>query len=286
MSARGAGLNIVRIESLDDPRVEIFRDQPDAWLRARAEGGTGLAPGLFMAEGELVVRALIESAYEVESVLITPTRLDTMQDILARLPARAPVYLAERAVVAGIVGFDLHRGVLAAGRRGPEAQPEALIAGCRRLLVMEDLANHANVGGLLRSLAALGGPAAGALLSPRCCDPLYRKALRVSMGHALRLPIARLAPWPQGLARLRDAGWRIIALTTDGEPLAPASPPEQDAPPVALLVGAEGPGLSSAALSLASQRRGVPMAPGVDSLNVAVAASIAMWSLWPDPNRA
>lgn len=280
-------MNIVPIHAADDPRLAIYRNQRDAWLRARAGGGTGLesAPGLFMAEGELVVRALIESPYPVESVLITPTRLETLRGALARLDPATPIYLAERPVLAAIVGFDLHRGVLAAGRREGGASAAEVIGGCQRLLVMEDLANHDNVGGLLRSLAALGGDSAGALLSPRTCDPFYRKALRVSMGHALRLPIARLTPWPAGLGQLREAGWRVVALTPDGAP-----PPRGQARDgaaggsaderIALLVGAEGPGLTAEALALADGRRAVPMAPGVDSLNVTVAASIAMWALW------
>jgi tRNA G18 (ribose-2'-O)-methylase SpoU len=293
-------LNIVPIHAADDPRVTIYRNQRDAWLRARATGGTGLdaagdsagpgAPGLFMAEGELVVRALIESPYPVESVLITPTRLRTLRDALARLDPAVPIYLAERPLLAEIVGFDLHRGVLAAGRRDGGPSAEEVIGACRRLLVMEDLANHDNVGGLLRSLAALGGDGAGALLSPRTCDPLYRKALRVSMGHALRLPIATLAPWPERLGRLREAGWRVIALAPGAEPLPRGMGAEQGGAGeagggpavgrIALLLGAEGTGLTREALAMADERRSIAMAPGVDSLNVTVAASIAMWALW------
>ncbi len=282
-------LNIVRIDTPDDPRVAIYRNQSDAWLKARAEGGTGLPGGLFMAEGELVVGALIDSPYPVDSVLITPTRLQTARTQLERLDPAVPIYLADRGAVEQIVGFDLHRGILAAGQRGAEPAAEAIIAGCRRLLVMENLANHDNVGGLIRSLAALGGPGAGALLSPRTCDPFYRKALRVSMGHALRLPLGRLAPWPEGLRQLREAGWRLIALTTGGRPLeASGEGPGEDNARIALLVGAEGPGLSMEAIALADEQHSIPMAPGVDSLNVTVAASIAMWRLFAgpgDPNK-
>src|SRR5262249_36257417 len=150
-----------------------------------------------------------------------------------------------------------------------------MLASVRLLVVLEDLANHDNVGGIFRAVGALGGiGTAAAILSPRCCDPLYRKAIRVSMGMALRVPSARLEPWPAGLSALQEAGFTLLALTprSDATPidvLAPIAKP-------ALLLGAEGPGLSDAAMAMADRRVRIPIARGVDSLNVVVATGIAL----------
>ncbi|MEZ6241524.1 MAG: RNA methyltransferase [Phycisphaerales bacterium] len=280
-------LKLIEVADPADPRLAPYRDQKDAWLRAAHNPGasadassTGMGDGLFMGEGELVVRELIASAYEVESVLLSPTRLETMRDALARLPRGVPIYVATREMMAAIAGFDIHRGVLACARRGPERDPREVIDAARLLVVMEDLANHDNVGGVLRSLGVLADPARGrppgALLSPRCCDPLYRRALRVSIGHALHVPFTRLAPWPEALSLLRDAGVRTIALTPapDAIPLREVSFEEGER--VALLVGAEGPGLTPSAMARVDQRVRIEQRPGADSLNVVVAASIAL----------
>ncbi len=279
--------NLIEVSDADDPRLAAYRDQKDAWLRAAHNPGagadstpTGMGGGLFMAEGELVVRELIDSTYEPESVLISRTRLDTMGEVLARLPGSTPVYVAPRELMATIAGFDIHRGVLACARRGADRTPADVIDRSRVLVVMEDLANHDNVGGILRSLGVLADPdrarAPGALLSPRCCDPLYRRALRVSIGHALHVPFATLEDWPHGLSALSVAGFRTIALTPapDAVPLGELEidPGER----VALLVGAEGPGLTPGAMATAETRARIGQRPGADSLNVTVAASIAL----------
>jgi tRNA G18 (ribose-2'-O)-methylase SpoU len=188
------------------------------------------------------------------------------------------VYVAPPALLEAIVVFDLHRGLLAAGRRLLPTPAAEVVQRSRLLVLAEDLSNHDNVGGLFRTVAALAGAGAGVLLSPRCCDPLYRKALRVSMGHALTVPFATLHDWPGGLRDLARAGFRILALSPAGG----GSVRRLDLQPdqhVAVLVGAEGAGLRAetlAALGSGVEPVAVPMRAGVDSLNVVVALGIAL----------
>lgn len=284
---------LVPIESLDDPRLAPYRNIRDARLHRGIASGPDLPP-LFMAEGEVVVRHLISlstarparlvgiAAPAIHSLLLTPARVQTLRDALDRLSPDVPVYLAEQAVMDAVTGFHIHRGVLAAGIRPPEPTLEQILAlppqqGRRTFVVLEDLANHDNIGGIFRNAAAFG--AAAVLLSPRCADPLYRKSIRVSAGHALSVPFARLAPWPDGLDRLRAAGHRLAALVTDSDAAALADW-ALDAPPnTTLILGAEGPGLTDAARTRADDLVRIPMAADVDSLNVSVAAGIALHAL-------
>jgi tRNA G18 (ribose-2'-O)-methylase SpoU len=277
-------LNIVRPADESDPRLLPYRNQKDAWLRAQRAGGTGLADGLFLAEGEIVVRTLLDSPHRTLSVLCTQARLLAMTDALARLGPETPVFVADRPLLERIVGFDLHRGILALGARTDPPTAADLLARARLLVLCEDIANHDNLGAIFRNTACLVGSAsagdalvpAAVLLSPRCCDPLYRKALRVSMGHALRVPFARLEQWPRSLEAVKLAGFRLLALSPDpaGKDMSQAKQHPIDR--LALLVGAEGPGLSPEALAAASERIRIPMAPGADSLNVATALAIAL----------
>lgn len=268
--------NVVEIDSLDDPRLGAYANLRDAQLR-HAERGQ------FMAEGELVVRLLIESGRAVDSVLLTRLRLESMRQELALLPQSTPVYVVPQQVMDGIVGMHMHRGVLAVGRRGVPRVAEDVIAGASGLLVLEDLSNHDNVGSLFRSAAGLMPHDGGVLLSPGCCDPLYRKSLRVSMGHALRVPYATLEPWPVGLAALKARGFTVVALTP-GEGSVDISEAaqrvQQPGVRVAIMLGTEGVGLSDAAQSSADLRVRIAMNEGVDSLNVAVAGAIAMQRLF------
>lgn len=274
-----------------DPRVEAYRNQKDAWLRARhrpgqADGtGTGLPGGLFMAEGSLVVEQLLRSRHETLSVLVAMNRAEALASVLERVPSGVPIYGADQAVLAGIAGFEVHRGLLACGRAAPAPGGLELAAGCRALVVLEDLTNHDNVGSVFRSVAALGGEGVGVLLSPRCCDPLYRKSLRVSMGHALRVPFAVLDPWAEGLQALTGMGYEVFAL----DPAAGAEPIDGLARPArpALVLGAEGPGLTPQARAAVGRLVVIPMAVGVDSLNIAVAAAVALQRLVrPMPDAA
>lgn len=240
-----------------------------------------------MVEGHLAVTRLLASPYQARSLLVADTRLARAADLVARaLDAGCEVLSAPRDVVATTVGFDLHRGVVAIGVRppaadaadildlGPAGETDRLGAGSRPLLVVtEGVNDHENLGALFRNAAAFG--VAGVLLDPTSADPLYRRSIRVSMGHVLGVPFARLPDWPEGLGRLRDAGFAVVALTpTSGAtPLAAVAP----SGPVAVLVGAEGPGLSAGALGAADVEARIPMAGDVDSLNVATAAAVALY---------
>lgn len=289
----------IRITNIDDPRVAIYRNQKDAWLTVRrnlarhAGPHTGLddrIAGLFMAEGELVVRQLLKSEFPVHSILMGEARLESTADLRATLPAEVPVYVADGPTIAAIVGFDLHRGLLAAGIR-PSPPPhtldtlaEPLPNGARRtLIVLEELANHDNIGAIFRNAAALvGRDRAGVVLSPRCADPLYRKALRVSIGQALRVPFcwADDEPWPAPLTRLADLGYRTLALTPGADAIDIAAVP-RDGSPLALVLGAEGPGLTDAAMHACTHRVRIPIRPEADSLNVATTAAVALHALAP-----
>ena len=257
-----------------DPRLDDYRFLRDARARRRLEApdpGTG-DPGFFVAEGATVIGRLLVSGRRVRSVLVDPIRLARLEAPLAALDA--PVYVAERPVLAAACGFDVHRGALAAADRWPLPAPAALLAGGRRVAILEGINDHENLGALFRNAAGLGIDAV--LLCPRCADPLYRRSVRVSMGHVLSLPWARIEPWPEALAGVREAGFTLAALTPDpgAETLSAAGLSGR----LALMVGAEGPGLSEAALALADRRVRIPMAAGTDSINVASAAAVAFYA--------
>jgi tRNA G18 (ribose-2'-O)-methylase SpoU len=256
------------IENLDDPRIAEYRNVREADLRLR--------DGLFLAEGRLNVKRLITgSPYRTQSVLVSETGLRAIRPALEQLAEGTPVYVADRALLAAVVGYAMHRGCLAVGERGPEPELAPFLAGhpLRTLLVLEDVANPENVGALFRNALALG--ADGVVLTRRCVDPLYRRSIRVSMGASLRLPWARAVDGPTALAALREAGFANVALTTgrDAAPLAR----EREAPcRLALWLGSEGSGLSAGVLAGIERRVTIPMAPGADSLNVATASGIAL----------
>ena len=227
-----------------------------------------------MAEGRLVARRLIEDArFPIESILVTPTARDALGGALESVAA--PVFVADGPIVSSITGFDFHRGCLALARR-PSAHPAVeSFVGQRRLLALERVGNPDNVGGLFRAALALG--AGGVLLDDDSADPLYRKAIRTSMAASLRVPFTRVALWPSGLGALRRGGHLLVALT----PAADAAPIEavpRDRP-IVLLLGAEGEGLRDETQAFADMRARVPIEPPADSLNVVVAAGIALHAL-------
>jgi tRNA G18 (ribose-2'-O)-methylase SpoU len=285
-------VNVVQIEDPADPRIADYANLTDAQLLARALSVGSDHGGLFMAEGDLVVRHLVTSRMLTRSVLLTPSRLRSLQDALEQLPADVPIYTASQQVMDRITGFHIHRGVLAAGIRPPAPDLAELLANITTAVILEDLANHDNVGGIFRAAAALAGvPRKGqiggsaVLYSPRTCDPLYRKAIRVSLGAALHLPFARLAPWPEALDRVRSAGFTLIALTPDPSAVSISELKPNTIPRPALLLGAEGPGLSAAAFAAADLKVRIPMTGPMDSLNVVVAAGIALHRLAPGPKE-
>jgi tRNA G18 (ribose-2'-O)-methylase SpoU len=259
---------IHQIDREDDPRLEPYRHVGDAgWLRDHQR---------FVAEGRLVVeRLIIGGGYAIESVLVTPTARRAMEDTLAKA---STVYVAAQRVLNDITGFNFHRGCLAIAER-PGTQPDLeAFANARLVIVLEGVENPDNVGGIFRSAAAFG--ADGVILDPRSSDPLYRKALRTSMGAALRVPFTRVESWPGSIEALRRRGFRIAALTPHGRTsIDELTERVRDVTRLALIAGAEGTGLTSEALALADVAVRIPIDPRHDSLNVVVAVSIALHRL-------
>jgi tRNA G18 (ribose-2'-O)-methylase SpoU len=267
----------VPVDDPGDPRLADYVGLRDPELRKRFEADRAL----FIVEGDLAIRALLRSPYPVRSLLLTEPRWAALEAAVAAAGTSPPVYVADRSVLGAVAGFDLHRGAVAAADRLPLPDPHAVLAAvsARALVaVVEAVNDHENLGGLFRNAAAFG--VAAVILDPTCADPLYRRSVRVSLGHVLRVPFTRLAAWPGDLSMLRAAGFEIVALTPD--PDAESIDDEATrAPParLAVMVGAEGPGLSAAALAAADRAVRIRMAPGVDSLNVATAAAIAFHRL-------
>ncbi len=254
----------IAIEYADDPRLSDYFGLPDPRHRRRVE----VEQGFFLAESPLVVEALVRSGRTIRSVLVTPAQHDALADALADLDA--PVYVARPEVLRRVVGFDLHRGAIAAGVRWSLPPVASVLSGARRVAVVQRLTDYENLGGVFRNAAAFGLDAV--LLDAETADPLYRRCVRVSIGHVLTVPWTRLA----SLGELRDRGFTLLALTParDAAPLAEVAWPAR----AALLLGSEGPGLSAEWLAAADMRVRIPMRPGVDSLNVATAAAIAFYS--------
>ncbi|HEY8524847.1 MAG TPA: RNA methyltransferase [Acidimicrobiales bacterium] len=259
-----------------DDRLDDYRALNDP-ARRRAVERRG---GYFVVEGLRAVEALLASPYPVRSILVVERREPAVRAALAAHGrAGVPVLVRPEAEVRAVVGFPFHRGVLAAADRLPLPPVADVVAGARRLAVVEGVNDHENLGALFRNAAAFGVDAV--LADPTTADPLYRRSVRVSLGHVLRVPWTRLAAWPEGLGDLRAAGFVLVALTParEAEPIdaLAADPPDR----LALLLGAEGPGLSTVALAAADRRVRIPIAPGVDSLNVATAAAITFHRLAP-----
>ena len=255
---------VVEVDDAADPRLADFRDLSRADRRPDRPGGRGLV----LAEGTVVVRRLLASPYPPRALLGVARRVDDLAPDLAGVDV--PAYVTDADTMADVVGFHLNRGVLASADRAPAPDLAALLDGARRVAVLEGVTDHANLGALFRNAAALGVDAV--IVGPECADPLYRRSVRVSMGHVLRVPFAT-AGLDEATAALRAAGFVLAALTPRGDPAALAGLAAQDR--VALLLGAEGPGLSAEALALADLRVRIPMTADVDSLNVATAAAVA-----------
>lgn len=273
----------IPVTSADDPRLRDYRDLNHSDNRPDLPGGKGLV----IAEGPLVVGRLLASRFPVRSIVGFGNRLDEFlaDPEMTRMVAAAdiPVYEVERRTLAETVGFDMHRGLLAAADRVPGMSVGAAIEGARTIAVLEGVGDHENIGSLFRNAAGLGVDAV--LFGAGCADPLYRRVVRVSMGHVLRTPFAHLpgtpTTWQRGLADLRADGFTLLSLTPDPRAvhLADAVTRPDGAPVdrLALLVGAEGPGLSEHAMRATDVRARIPMAPGTDSLNLATAAAVAFY---------
>lgn len=259
---------LIEVSDPTDPRLADYRDLRDVELRKHLEA----EHGLFLAEGEKVVRRAVEAGFTPRSLLMAPRWLDGLADVLATTDA--PCYVLSEALAEQVTGFHVHRGALASLARRPLPAVADVLAGARSVLVLEDIVDHTNVGAILRSGAALGFDAV--LLSPRCADPLYRRAIKVAMGAVFTMPWTRLPEWYDALPDLSAAGFTTVALT-----LAPDSTPIEEAVDgvdrLALVLGSEGHGLSSRWEQSADRRAIIPMREGIDSLNVAAATAVACY---------
>lgn len=251
-----------------DPRLADYRDLRDVALRKHLEA----EHGLFLAEGEKVVRRAVEGGYAPRSFLMAPRWLAGLADVLDR--SAAPCYVLDERLAEEVTGFHVHRGALASLHRRPLPAMEQVLAGARSVLVLEDVVDHTNVGAVFRNAAALGFDAV--LLSPRCADPLYRRSVKVGMGAVFAVPWTRLPDWHGALPALTEAGFTTVALTLTPDAL-PVDEAVAGVDRLALVLGSEGPGLSARWQAAADRRAVIPMAAGVDSLNVAAASAIACW---------
>jgi tRNA G18 (ribose-2'-O)-methylase SpoU len=286
---------LIWLDASDDPRLDVYRDLNDPAGRTRSVG----EESVFVVEGRLPVERLLSSVYTVRSLLVDDHQVTAVGDLVAATRARgASVFVGSRALVARTVGFALHRGVVAVANRPSPGDARQLLADAAGksapggappiVAILEGLNDHENIGSLFRNAAAFG--VAGVLLDPTCADPLYRRSIRVSVGHVLHLSFARLVPWPTGFCMVRDAGFVVAALTP--RPASDCGVPAVSLARlkatlfnsihpagVALLLGAEGPGLTERALAASDVVVPIPIVDSVDSLNVATAAAIAFHEL-------
>ena len=262
----------VFVDGVTDPRLADYRALTDVGLRRRLEP----EQGIFIAEGELVIRRALRAGYPMRSALMSERWVSSIGDLIVDVDV--PLYVGSEELLESVTGFHVHRGALAAMGRLAPIRVASLLEKCSRIVVLEDVNSHTNLGAIFRCAAGLGMDAV--LLSPSCTDPLYRRSVRVSMGEVFAIPYARFEKWPGGLRELSDAGFQILALTPD--PSARSIDDITDIPDadkLALLLGAEGPGLSQSVLAASTAAVRIPMYNGVDSLNVAAAAAVACYAI-------
>jgi tRNA G18 (ribose-2'-O)-methylase SpoU len=263
-----------QITDQQDPRLEDYVGLTDVALRRRTEPERGL----YIAESEKVIRRALAAGHRPRSYLMGERWLTDLGDLVAQAEADGiPVFVGEPDVIEALTGFHLHRGALAAMQRPTLPTVAGVLEGARRVLVLEDIVDHTNVGAVFRSAAALGVDAV--LVTPRCADPLYRRAIRVSMGAVFQVPWTGIDPWPGAVAHLRDLGFTTAALALREDSVGldelATDPPER----LALVLGTEGDGLSRRTLAEVDLTVRIPMLGGVDSLNVAAAGAVAAWAL-------
>jgi tRNA G18 (ribose-2'-O)-methylase SpoU len=259
---------LIEVSDPADPRLADYRDLRDVELRKHLEA----EHGLFLAEGEKVVRRAVEAGFAARSFLMAPRWLEGLADVLDR--SDGPCFVVSEDLAEEVTGFHVHRGALASLERTPLPAVAEVLEDARTVVVLEDVVDHTNVGAIFRSAAALGVDAI--VLSPRCADPLYRRSIKVAMGAVFSVPYARMEGWYDGAAELAKAGFTTVALT----PAADAVEIEdavRGLDRVALLMGSEGPGLSRRWMETADRRAVIPMAAGIDSLNVAAATAVACY---------
>ncbi|WP_312179316.1 RNA methyltransferase [Arthrobacter sp.] len=263
-------MSLYRLESADDPAVSDYTRLTDTSLRRLREP----AEGMYIAESSKVLRRAIDAGHRPRSFFLADKWLPDLQDILDRFP-EVPAYIGTPAILEEITGFHLHRGALAAMQRPAPLELAPVLAAARRIAILEDIVDHTNIGAIFRSAAALGVDAV--LVSPQCADPLYRRAIRVSMGTVFQVPWLRLQDWPGALADLRSAGFTTAALALEEDSLTLQELGARQHERLALVLGTEGDGLSRGTLAEVDVTVRIPMQGGVDSLNVAAASAVAFW---------
>ena len=261
--------HLIPVSDPRDPRLADFTDLTDVDLRRVREP----AEGLFLAEGEKVVLRALAAGYLPRSVLTEERWLPGLDDALSAHDC--PVYVADASLLRDVTGYRVHRGALASMQRRPLPSLDDLLLTARRVVILEDLVDHTNVGAVFRNAAALGVDAV--VVSPGCADPLYRRSVKVSMGAVLAVPWTRVAAWPDALDVLRVKGFRVLAMSPD--PSGQALPDADLRPPVAVLLGTEGEGLTASARARCTATVRIPMSAGVDSLNVASASAVVLYAL-------
>ncbi|WP_146806990.1 TrmH family RNA methyltransferase [Cellulomonas persica] len=271
-------LDLQTVTDPADDRLADYVSLTDVALRSKHEP----AKGLYIAESSTVLERALRAGHRPRSVLLAPRWVPDLERMVASLPSgdgepeAITVFVADEPVLEAITGFHVHRGALAAMHRPPLPAVADLLAGARRVAVLEDIVDHTNVGAAFRSAAALGVDAV--LVTPRCADPLYRRSVRVSMGTVFQVPWTRIDPWPDGVATLREAGFVSAALALSDDAITldelVADPPEC----LAMVLGAEGHGLKPTTVAACDLVVRIPMSGGVDSLNVAAAAAVAFWA--------
>ena len=258
---------VICVDRLDDPRLAEYRSVSDAELLRRRNH--------FIAEGRLVVERLLVTDHQVHSFLLNDASFRALEPVIAPFADTVPVYICETDEFAALTGFNLHRGCLALAERPRPRTVSEVVRGAHLLLVLEGVTDADNVGSAFRNAAAFG---ASVVLSDASCDPLYRKAIRTSMGATLRIPYARMTDWPRELAALKTAGITIVALTPRETAVdLPTCARRQPGQKLAVLVGSEGPGLTPAAEAIADVCVRIPITDDVDSLNLATATGIALY---------
>ena len=270
-------MNLIEVTSFEDPNLDVFARLTEAQLRNRLEP----EKGIFIAESPKVISRALDAGLQPVSLLMERSHLEGCEDLIARC-GDVPVYTGERAVLQRLTGFELTRGVLCAMRRPVLPDPRELLAGATRVAVLEGIVDHTNVGAIFRSAAALECDAV--LVTPTCCDPLYRRAVRVSMGTVFQVPWTRLGAAPQdwpdvGLQVLRECGFKTAAFALTDESVSLRDASLNAEPKLAMVFGTEGDGLAQRTIAACDYTVRIPMAHGVDSLNVAAASAVAFWQL-------
>ena len=266
-------MRLVRLETLDTDEIRDYRDLTDVVLRRLSEP----AGGLYIAESTKVIERALRAGHRPRSVLTIEKWLPEIEQLFADQDDDLPVYIGTAELLETLTGFNLHRGALASMHRPELKSVEEVVDGATRIIVLEDIVDHTNVGAIFRSVAGLGADAV--LITPRCADPLYRRSVRVSMGTVLQVPWTRLPDWPEGREVLTGLGFSLAALALAPDAVTLEEYAENPPDKIALVVGTEGDGLSRAALAAADTVVTIPMMHGVDSLNVASASAVALYAL-------